>query len=137
MVSDDRQKRIWKARLLAMPPVEVFNEIKTSWPEPHLLFGDDSHELESTLLQRGEPLIDLALAGYGKTPAVIADLYLRSFQHDPLRSQIYMTDLRVACLSNRGIRSGIWGKFPTDVLGEKETTRIIAEFESLEQSSEK
>jgi hypothetical protein len=132
MVSDDRQKRIWKARLLVMPPAEVFNEIKTSWAEPHSLFGYDSEELELTLLQRGEPLIDLALAGYGSNPAVIAELYLRSFQHDPLRSPMYMTDLRVACLSNRGVRPGILAKFPADVLGEEETLRIITESDWVE-----
>lgn len=96
-------KGVRTARLLASSPQAVFEDLR-SYAETRgrlSLFGDDN-ELELALAQRSEPLIDLALAQFGTSKAVLAPLLeeglaTASSPHDVLRRR----GLRVACYANR------------------------------------
>jgi hypothetical protein len=86
--------------------------------------------LEAALLDRKEPLIDLALARYGSSPKIVSQIFERTAgASDPIT-----VGLRTACLSNQAIDT-LWNRFPVEIIGEAETKRIFAEDEERDAYS--
>ncbi len=65
-------------------------------------------DVERALRSRGEDLIDIALAHYGRHMKVVSDLFLSAAPESPVR---------LACLSNRSLGRAILPSFPVGLLG--------------------
>ena len=88
--------------------------------------------LETLLVERNNPLINLGLACYGTNKHVFTALYKHSLE--PARDiadGLYKRNLRMGCLSNQTITNRMFD-FPRDVLGEHEIFRIFSEADELE-----
>ena len=76
--------------------------------------------LESLLVERNHPLINLGLACYGTNKRVFTALYKHSLE--PARDTadgMYKRNLRIGCLSNQTIAAAnLIYDFPRDLLGE-------------------
>lgn len=101
---------IQEAELLAMPPEAVAEFLKGRAGQSKDEARDDpvDEDVEKALRGRGDPLIDLALARYGRHMEVVSEL----FQSAPPRSPV-----RLACLSNRALGHEIFLSFPVGLLG--------------------
>jgi hypothetical protein len=98
-------KKITEARLLIADPETVYRELQeygTYVNGPGLVFGDE--ELENTLFQRNDRLVNLGLAHYGTSAKILKQLYQSATTatdtQDPSDIK-YNLGLRVACLSNK------------------------------------
>lgn len=110
------------ARLLCSTPSDVHAELKANAELPrHERFWQSNDELEAALLDRHEPLIDLALARYGTSTKVVSQIFERTAgTSDPIT-----VGLRTACLSNQAVDT-LWHRFPVEIIGEEEIKRIFA-----------
>ncbi|MDQ6867913.1 MAG: hypothetical protein M3178_05765 [Pseudomonadota bacterium] len=115
-----------EARLLVSRPEEVFKELRSYGAQAKAnLYGSDE-QLEKSLLERGEPLIDLGLARYGSDKGMVGELYKKALitPNTPADAR-YRKGLRIACLSNQ-VNPGLT-RFPREVIGEDETRRVLNE----------
>jgi hypothetical protein len=128
----EHERRTREARLLASRPEEVFKELRSYGAQAKnnfFRFGYEDERLEKSLLERGDPLIDLGLACYGSDKGVISELYMKALiaPNTPADAR-YRKGLRIACLSNQAIASRTFlGSFPRDIIGEDEMRRVLGE----------
>jgi hypothetical protein len=122
---EDHERRLREARLLVSRPEEVFKELRSYGAQAKANgFGDK--QLEQSLLERGDPLIDLGLACYGSDKGMVGELYKKALiTPDTPADARYRKGLRIACLSNQVGRCGFTG--PREIIGEDETRRVLGE----------
>jgi tetratricopeptide (TPR) repeat protein len=108
---EEQERRTREARLLVSRPEE---------------YGEK--QLEKSLLERGDPLIDLGLACYGSDKGMVGALYKKALitPNTPADAR-YLKGLRIACLSNQVLPDSLMGDFPRKIIGEDETNRVLCE----------
>jgi hypothetical protein len=126
---EDQERRTREARLLVSRPETVFEELKKCAGELgsfNRRTADD--ELEKSLLERSDPLIDLALARFGGNKEAVGALYAKGLlpASAPLDAR-YRKGLRIACLSNQSVRSNHDFTDHDPIIGTAETRRVLAE----------
>ena len=97
---EEQERRTREARLLVSRPEEVFKELRSYGAQAKAnRYGDK--QLEKSLLERGDPLIDLGLACYGSDKGMVGALYKNALitPNTPADAR-YLKGLRIACLSN-------------------------------------
>lgn len=101
---------IQEAELTAMPPVAVAEFLKRRAAQTKDEARDDAvdEDAEQNLRGRGDPLIDLSLARYGRHIGVVSQLFQSASQDNPIR---------LACLTNRSWGHDIFRSFPIGLLG--------------------
>lgn len=101
---------IQEAELLVMPPEAVSEFLKRRAAQSKNEARDDPVDegVEMALRGRGHPLIDLALARYGRHMEVGSELFQSAAPGSPIR---------MACLSNRTLGHEIFLSFPVGLLG--------------------
>lgn len=101
---------IQEAELMAMPTEAAAEFLKRrAGQSKDEAYGDPfDREAEHSLRGRADPLIDLALARYGRHMEVVSGLFLSSAPGSPIR---------LACLANRSLGHEIFQSFPTGLLG--------------------
>lgn len=131
MAMKNTEARIQEARLIFARPEEVTSELERYFLEVKEGVGNNcDEELERSLLARGDPLINLALARYASKEDVLAALYQKSHTTPANRlEKRYLLGLRVACLSNEA-KHGLLPKFPEGILDDAEFKRLITEGDS-------
>jgi hypothetical protein len=122
---EDQERRLREARLLVSRPEEVFKELRSYGAQAANHFDGDE-QLEKSLLEREDPLIDLGLACYGSDKGMVGALYKKALiaPNTPADAR-YLKGLRIACLSNQVGRCGFTG--PREIIGEDETRRVLCE----------
>ena len=119
------QSAIIQARLMSLPAVHVYEELRESAINRQfevLLRHDES--LEEALFARGEPLIRLGLAQYGGATSVVRQIYAEAAAGSA--NAAFDKGVRIACLSNielskaHGMGSPAW-------LDEQEYKRLSCE----------
>jgi hypothetical protein len=110
---------------LASPEV-VFQELKKLSATKSNLLGRDGG-LETVLVKRNQPLINLGLASYGANKDVVAGLYKHALEAPKNEADAkYKEGIRIACLSNTTVAEvGILFHFPQEVIGPEETWRVL------------
>lgn len=105
---------ILEAELMVMPPGAVADYLKLRARQSRDEARDDplDEEVEQALRARNEPLIDLALAHYGRHIVVVAGLFGSSKPASPMR---------LACLANTSLGLEGSAQFPTMLLGGEPT----------------
>ena len=88
-------------------------------------------QLETTLIERSEPLIDLGLACYAANKDVVSRIYKQAAAatDNPTEAR-QRKGLRIGCLSNQSVTAAqfsIYSPFPESLIGAEETQRILAE----------
>ena len=126
---EEQERRILEARLLVSRPEEVFKELRSYGARAKASVvsrGCHDEQLEKSLLERGDPLIDLGLACYGSDKGMVGELYKKALitPNTPADAR-YRKGLRIACLSNQVLRFG--SHFPREIIGEDETRRVLGE----------
>jgi hypothetical protein len=71
---EEQERRTREARLLVSRPEEVFKELRSYGAQAKANHLDGDKQLEKSLLERGDPLIDLGLACYGSDEGVVGEL---------------------------------------------------------------
>lgn len=101
---------IQQAELMAMSPEAVAEFLKRRAGQSKDEARDDpvDEEAEKALRRRADPLIDLALARYGRHMEVVSELF---------QSASSGTPVRLACLSNTALGHEIFRPFPVGLLG--------------------
>ena len=124
-----------EARLFLASPEFVFEELKKLGAKAE--FGKNDR-LETILIKRNHPLINLGLACYGANKDVFASLYKYSLApaKDEKDAQ-YKEGLRIGCLSNSTLAAArvIWN-FPQDIIGPQEVSRILSRGTNLGQGKD-
>jgi hypothetical protein len=127
-----------QARLHLSPPEVVFEELKkqAQWSRSEW-FSYDDKEIEPSLLERNEPLINLGLACFGANPEVLKALYKYSLTPPENESDaIYKRGLRIGCLSNQIVGEvHFLMRFPAELIGAEEMQRIIVRGEDAETTA--
>ncbi len=128
----EEHPRVFEARLLVSPPEVVFGQLRSRafrhQSRPYRRLSD--LEIEKSLLQRNDQLINLGLASYGLSDEVVASIYkasLGSASHE--LDARYKKGLRIACLSNKFVGDPFFPSLPWTVLGAAETVRLLTESE--------
>lgn len=101
---------IQEAELMAMAPEPVAEFLKRRESQSKDEARDDpvDEEVEKALRGRGDPLIDLSLARYGRHMEVVSELFQSGGSGSPIR---------LACLANRSLGHEIFESFPVGLLG--------------------
>lgn len=101
---------IQEAELMAMPSEAAADFLKRRAGQSKDEAREDpfDQEAEHSLQGRGDPLIDLALARYGRHMEVVSGLFQSSAPGSPIR---------LACLANRSLAHEIFLSFPTGLFG--------------------
>jgi hypothetical protein len=104
------QTQIQQAELMAMAPwpVAEFLRRRASQSKDEARNDPIDEEVERALRSRGDPLIDLSLARYGRHMEVASELFLSGGSGSPTR---------LACLANRSLGLEIFNSFPVGLLG--------------------
>jgi len=120
---EEEQDRLTEeARLFLASPEAVFEQLKKFSTKKE--WWDTRDRFEGSLIERNEPLINLALACYGKSQEVFKALYKHSLE--PARDEAdarYKEGLRIGCLSNTTERFLV--AFPKELIGSEETERLL------------
>jgi hypothetical protein len=100
---------IQEAELTAMPPESVADFLKRRANQTKAEARNDpvDEDTEKALRGRADPLIDLALARYGRHMAVVLGLFQSSAASSPIR---------LACLTNKSIGKEFLQSFPEGLL---------------------
>ena len=126
---DEQDKLTLEARLLLASPDAVFQELKklSGGTKGDFLGRDD--RLETVLVKRNQPLINLGLASYGANKDVFAALYKHALEPPKNEADAkYKEGLRVGCLSNTTLPAAhILFHFPQDVIGPQETWQVLSQ----------
>jgi hypothetical protein len=106
------QTLIQEAELMVMPPYAIseFLKRRASQGRGEALDDPVDEDTERALRSRGDPLIDLAIARYGRHMSVVAGLFNSAEPGSPVR---------LACLSNRALGSDFLSSFPEELLGKE------------------
>ncbi len=126
---DEQERRTREARLLVSRPETVFEELKKYAAQVKADRWSADEQLENSLSEREDPLIDLGLACYGANAEVVGELYKKATAppSTPMETR-YRKGLRIACLSNQCVGArALLGKFPDLIIGSEETRRVLAE----------
>src|ERR1700728_3319810 len=128
---DEQDRLTRKARLLISSPEEVFRELRSYGQRIMADRGSYDEQLETTLIERGEPLIQLGLACYAANKDLVSGIYKRaaSTTDNPTEAR-ERKGLRIGCLSNQSVRAAQFSivfSFPESLIGAEETQRILAE----------
>jgi hypothetical protein len=102
---EEQERRIREARLLVSRPEDVFDELKRYAVQIEAdRLGSADDQLEKSLAERADPLIDLGLACYGSSREIVGALYRKAQAPaaTPLDAR-YRKGLRIACLSNQTV----------------------------------
>lgn len=128
---DEQERLTRKARLLVSSPEEVFRELRTYGQRIIADRGSYDEQLETTLIERGEPLIDLGLACYAAHKDLVSGIYQQATAATDNPTEAHQRKgLRIGCLSNQSVRAAqfsIYFSFPESLIGAEETQRILAE----------
>ena len=101
---DEQERRTREARLLVSRPEEVLKELKNYGAQTKIAMYGDA-QLEKTLFERGDPLVDLGLACYGTDRGIVGALYKKAHAASIGPSDArYLKGLRIACLSNEFLK---------------------------------
>jgi len=116
------------ARLMASPAEQVYQELReyADYQIKHLGLSADGN-LEKTLLDRAEPLINLGLGQFAGSTSVVRLLYTRA--REGTGNPVLDRAVRLACLSNRH-----WPE--QEFLGERPTVLDNAETRRLAESGD-
>ena len=108
-------------------PDAVFQELKNLSTKAGLFSRDD--QLETVLVKRNPPLINLGLASYGANKNVVAALYKYALEPASNAANAkYKEGLRIGCLSNTTLPAAdILFHYPQDVIGPEETWRVLSQ----------
>lgn len=100
---------VQEAELMAMPPELVADFLKQRAGKSaiEIRYDDIDHETETSLLGRAEPLINFALARYGKNIEVVRALFNSATPNSPVR---------LCCLINRVLSVEITDPFPVSLV---------------------
>ena len=125
---EEQERRTREARLLVSRPEDVFKELRSYGAQAKASHFDGDEQLEKSLLERGDPLIDLGLACYGSDKRMIGALYKKALiaPNTPADAR-YRKGLRIACLSNQVLQKHPFGSLPREIIGEDETRRVLNE----------
>lgn len=82
---EKQERRTREARLLVSRPEEVFKELRSYGAQAKANWSDCNEQLEKSLLERGDPLIDLGLACYDSNEEIVGALYIRKGWLRPTR----------------------------------------------------
>lgn len=127
MSNTKKDRRLSGARLLLSSPETVFSELQESAQQRKRWDCDYDVSIEALLLERDEPLIDLALARYGGSKDVLKTLYERASDASGQGSEYSRQSIRIACLSNQSVTvDHLFLKFPHDIIGEDALHRLLA-----------
>lgn len=101
---------IKEAELMAMPATAVAEFLKRRSCQSKDEARDDpvDKDVEKALRGRGDPLIDLALARYGRHMDIVSGLF---------QSAAPASSMRLACLANQALRHELFPSFPVGLLG--------------------
>jgi hypothetical protein len=128
---DEQDRLTRKARLLISSPEEVFRELRSYGQQIKADRRSYDEQLEATLIDRSEPLIDLGLACYAANKDVVSKIYTRAAATtENLAEARQRKGLRIGCLSNQSVKAAQFSisfSFPESVIGAEETQRILAE----------
>jgi hypothetical protein len=104
-----------------LPAVDVYADLKATAELPRReWYWQCDGELESALLARKEPLIDLALARYGIDKNTVAQIFARTKEaSDPIT-----VGTRLACLSNEVV--DWFSAFPASIVSEQDISAILS-----------
>jgi len=104
---------------MAMPPEAVaeFMRRRAAQSEREAYHDPVDEDTEKALRTRGDTLIDLSLAHYGRHMEVVSELFLSSAPDSPIR---------LACLANRSQGLDTFRSFPTDLLGRRRGSSPMA-----------
>ena len=99
------ETKLKQARLLLSPPEVVFEELKKQAQRPRnewYRYYYGAEEIESTLLERNDALINLGLACFGSNREVFQTLYKHGLTPpENSADATYKRGLRIGCLSNQ------------------------------------
>jgi hypothetical protein len=131
---DEQDGRTREARLLVSRPEDVFGELKRYAAQMRIdRFSAADEQLEKSLAERADPLIDLGLACFGSDKEIVGALYRKGLTpaETPVDAR-YRKGLRIACLSNQSVPivhflARIFEKFPDLVIGSEETRRVLSD----------
>jgi hypothetical protein len=114
-----------EARLFLANPEVVFEELKKLNAKTE--FGRNDR-LETVLVKRNHPLINLGLACYGANKEVFAALYNHSLERPEDENDAqYKLGLRIGCLSNTALtKAKFLRDFPREIIGPQETWRVLS-----------
>jgi hypothetical protein len=125
--AEEQDKLTLEARLSLASPEVVFQELKrlSARSRTDLLGRDD--RLETVLVKRNHPLVNLGLASYGANKEVFAALYKHALERPKNEADArYKEGLRIGCLSNTTLAAASFlHHFPRDVIGPQETWRVL------------
>jgi len=99
---EEQERRIREARLLVSRPEEVFKELRSYGAQAKANHLDGDEQLEKSLLERGDPLIDLGLACYVSDKWVVGELYKKALiaPNTPADTRFFGSDALGNCLSS-------------------------------------
>ena len=134
---EEQDKLTQEARLSLASPEVVFQELKklNGGAKGDLLGRDD--RLETVLVKRNQPLINLGLASYGANEKVVAALYKHGLEAPKNEADAkYKEGLRIGCLSNTTLAAAHFlHHFPQDVIGPQETWRVLFQGSDAEMTA--
>jgi hypothetical protein len=124
--ADEQERLTQEARLQAASPEEVYRELKNIAQKP--LHFVKNEAVEALLVERNQPLINLALACFGTSEKVYRALYNHSLEPSrDVADATYKHGLRVGCLSNRSVPAANFSiQSPLRLIGQEELYRLIA-----------
>jgi hypothetical protein len=126
---EEQDELTQEARLFLASPEVVFQELKklSARPKADLLGRND--RLETALVKRNHPLINLGLASYGANKEVFAALYKHALEPPKNETDAkYKEGLRIGCLSNTTLTAAhLIFHFPQEIIGPQETWRVLAQ----------
>jgi hypothetical protein len=132
--SEEQARLMQEARLHIASPEAVYRELKEIANKPRVQLFGRKDEIEATLIERNEPLINLGLACFGTNEEVYKALYKHSVE--PPRGATdaqYKRGLRIGCLSNKSVATAhLVSDFPRELIGENELNRILTAGDAAE-----
>jgi hypothetical protein len=127
---EEQDQLVEETRLLLASSESVFQELKKLSAKTKANRWNRNERLETVLIKRNQPLINLGLACYGADKDVFAALYKLSLE--PAKNEAdarYKEGLRIGCLSNTtlGAADPFFLHFPKDVIGPQEIWRVLSQ----------
>lgn len=128
--NNEKAAIITRARLMAMPPDAVYRELEQygSYLLANTRYSYDK-ELETALLSRGDPLINLGLAEFGGVSELASNLYAKASSG---ADDLYKRALRIAVISNQTLADALMGPNQFGVLPDIDLQRIVKAGDSEE-----
>jgi hypothetical protein len=126
MVSEATRASVNIGRLLVSPASEVYAELRAHDGRLESRRFHSSKELEDSLLQRGDRLIDLGLAQFCGEKSVWQAVYAKARMVGTSEQESrYLHSLRVACLANENQGRSALSPFLDTVMSTDEVKRLV------------